>query len=99
LWGGRPRFVHGVGVVHELTLPTSQNLPVHATLTILSVMPTELNLPPLTLANILLAALPIFVLLYLMVGRQWNGSKAGLAGWGTAVLISILFFGAVAQLP
>ena len=61
-------------------------------------MSSELSLPTLTLINILLAALPMLVVLYLMVGRQWGGSKAGLAGWATAVLVSILFFGAGSQL-
>lgn len=61
-------------------------------------MPLESILPPLTPVNVLLAALPILVVLYLMVGRQWGGSKAGLAGWATAVLASIFFFGAGSQL-
>jgi lactate permease len=61
-------------------------------------MSSELSLPPLTLINIVLAALPILVVLYLMVGRQWGGSKAGLAGWATAVLVSLLFFGAGGKL-
>jgi lactate permease len=43
---------------------------------------------------ILLALLPLAVVLYLMIGRNWDGSKAGLAGWLTAVVISLLFFGA-----
>jgi lactate permease len=53
-----------------------------------------MNLPPLTIWNILLAVAPILVVLYLMIGRHWGGSKAGPAGMATAVLISLLFFGA-----
>lgn len=33
------------------------------------------------------------MVLYLMIGRNWEGSKAGVMGWATAVLISLLFFG------
>ncbi|MEA2025434.1 MAG: hypothetical protein U9O18_01960, partial [Chloroflexota bacterium] len=36
--------------------------------------------------------------LYLMIGRHWGGSKAGPAGWLTAVIVSVLFFGAGPQL-
>ncbi len=61
-------------------------------------MLTEHVLPPLTFFNIVLAALPVLVVLYLMVGRHWGGSKAGIAGWVTAVLVSILFFGAGGRL-
>lgn len=42
----------------------------------------------------LLASLPIIVVLYLMIGRKWGGSKAGIAGWITSVLVAVLFFGA-----
>ncbi len=38
--------------------------------------------------------MPILVVLYLMVGRHWGGSKAGPAGWLAAVLISLFAFGA-----
>ncbi len=55
-------------------------------------------LPTLNFFNVLLAALPILVVLYLMVGRHWGGSKAGLAGWGTAVLVGVVFFGAGGKL-
>ena len=57
-----------------------------------------MNLPDLTILNVLLAASPILVILYLMIGRNWGGSKAGPAGWLTAVFISLLFFGANLQL-
>ncbi len=43
---------------------------------------------------VMLAASPILVVLYLMIGRHWGGSKAGPAGWLTAILLSIVFFGA-----
>ena len=49
---------------------------------------------PLTIGWLLLAVLPLLTVLYLMIGRQWGGSKAGPAGWLTAVFISLLFFGA-----
>lgn len=49
---------------------------------------------PLTIGWILLAVTPLLAVLYLMIGRQWGGSKAGLAGWLTAVFVSLLFFGA-----
>ena len=61
-------------------------------------MSPELSLPPPTLFNILLAALPALAVLYLMVGRHWGGSKAGVAGWVTAVLVSVIFFGAGGKL-
>lgn len=34
------------------------------------------------------------MVLYLMIGRNWGGSKAGPMGWATAVLLSLLIFGA-----
>ena len=53
-----------------------------------------MNLPDITALNVFWAAAPIFIVLYLMVGRNWGGEKAGIAGWATAVLLSLLFFGA-----
>jgi L-lactate permease len=47
---------------------------------------------------VFLATTPILVVLYLMIGRHWGGSKAGPAGWLTAVVVSLLFFGAGPQL-
>ena len=44
--------------------------------------------------NILLAALPPLVVLILMVGFRWGGSKAGPAGWLVALVIAVLRFGA-----
>ena len=51
-----------------------------------------------TLGNWLLAAAPILVVLVLMLGIRWGGSKAGPAGWLAALLVSTLFFGAGAEL-
>jgi lactate permease len=53
-----------------------------------------MSLPPLDIWHVLLAALPLIVVLYLMIGRNWGGSKAGPAGWLAAVLLAWLFFGA-----
>jgi lactate permease len=44
--------------------------------------------------NVILASSPILVVLYLMIGRQWNGSRAGLGGWLTSIIVALLFFGA-----
>jgi lactate permease len=57
-----------------------------------------MSLPPLSLLNVFLAATPILVVLYLMVGRNWGGSKAGPAGWLAAVIVSLIFYGAGGQL-
>jgi lactate permease len=40
-----------------------------------------------------LAAVPLIVVLGLMVGFRWSGSKAGAAGWISAMIIAILRFG------
>ncbi len=42
----------------------------------------------------LLALSPIIVVLILMIGFRWGGSKAGPVGWLTAVVVSLAFFGA-----
>ncbi len=47
-----------------------------------------------SLINVLLAAAPPLVVLILMVGFRWGGSKAGPAGWFVAVTIAIMRFGA-----
>ncbi len=52
----------------------------------------------LTLGRILLAALPILLVLFLMIGRGWGGAQAGTAGWISAVIVSVLFFGATAEM-
>ena len=44
--------------------------------------------------NVFLASLPILMVLYLMIGRKWGGSKAGIVGWITAVIVAVVFFGA-----
>lgn len=41
----------------------------------------------------LLAAIPLIVVLALMVGLRWSGSKAGAAGWLTSLVIALLRFG------
>jgi len=53
-------------------------------------------MPPetVTLFNFVLALSPIIVVLVLMVGRNWGGAQAGAAGWLTALVVAILFFGA-----
>lgn len=51
-------------------------------------------LPTLNPFTALLAATPILIVLYLMIGRNWGGSNAGLAGWLTAIVVAVLFFGA-----
>lgn len=41
-----------------------------------------------------LAAIPLLVVLVLMVGFRWGGSKAGIVGWISALIIAALWFGA-----
>lgn len=53
-----------------------------------------MSLPALNFTNVLLAALPLLLVLYLMIGRNWGGSKAGPAGWLAAILVALIFFGA-----
>ncbi|MCO5194517.1 MAG: L-lactate permease [Anaerolineae bacterium] len=57
------------------------------------ILPT-MSLPPVNWGTILLALSPILLVLFLMIGLKWGGSKAGLAGWSLAILVSVLFFGA-----
>jgi lactate permease len=45
-----------------------------------------------------LAATPLVIILTLMAGFRWSGTKAGAVGWLTALLIAGLRFGANAQL-
>lgn len=54
----------------------------------------NITLPTPHLLNTILAATPIGMVLYLMIRRRWGGSEAGLAGWATAVFLSLLIFGA-----
>ncbi|MCB0009344.1 MAG: L-lactate permease, partial [Anaerolineales bacterium] len=53
-----------------------------------------MNLPDLNLLNVLLAAAPLLVVLYLMMWRNWGGAKAGPAGFVVALVVSLVFFGA-----
>jgi len=46
----------------------------------------------------LLALSPIIVVLILMIGFRWGGSKAGPVGWLTAIVVSLAFFGAAPAL-
>jgi lactate permease len=46
----------------------------------------------------LLALLPILLILFLMVGLQWGAARAGGAGYLSALLVAIVFFGAKMQL-
>jgi lactate permease len=48
----------------------------------------------LTVWHWLLAFLPVLVVVIMMLGLGWGGSRAGGMGWLTAVLVSALFFGA-----
>lgn len=47
--------------------------------------------------TVLLAALPILVILALMLGWRWGASRAGAAGYLTALLVAVLAFGATAE--
>jgi lactate permease len=57
-----------------------------------------MSLPDLTVLNALLAAAPLLVVLYLMIGRNWGGSKAGPAGWFVAAVLAVVAFGGNAAL-
>lgn len=45
----------------------------------------------------LLAAIPIIIILILMIGYRWGAARAGSAGYLTAFLIALVFFGANSQ--
>ena len=47
---------------------------------------------------LLLSLLPILLILFLMVGLRWGGAQAGAAGYLSALLIAIIFFGAGPEL-
>jgi lactate permease len=49
---------------------------------------------PINLINWLLAFSPIAIVLVLMVGFRWGGSRAGPVGWVAAILVAWLRFGA-----
>ncbi|GMQ77616.1 MAG: L-lactate permease [Anaerolineae bacterium] len=53
-----------------------------------------MSLPPLTVPYTLAALSPILVVLYLMIFRNWGGSKAGPAGYLAAIIVAVLIFGA-----
>ncbi len=53
---------------------------------------------PFNILYWLLALSPIIVVLILMIGFRWGGSKAGPVGWLTAVIVSLAFFGATPAL-
>ncbi len=53
-----------------------------------------MQIPPLNVLNILLAAAPLLLVLYLMIGRQWQGNQAGIVGWLSAAALAVFFFGA-----
>ncbi|KIX12843.1 L-lactate permease [Dethiosulfatarculus sandiegensis] len=46
----------------------------------------------------LLAFSPIAVVLILMIGFNWGGGRAGAAGWFTALIVAVAFFGAGSNL-
>ena len=48
--------------------------------------------------KLLFAFSPIAVVLILMLGLKWSGGRAGAAGWFTAVIVSVVFFGSDATL-
>ena len=50
------------------------------------------------LMNWLLALSPIIVVLVLMVGFRWGGSRAGPVGWLVALVVGVVFFGATPEL-
>lgn len=52
-----------------------------------------MSLPPLNLPYSLAASLPLLVVLFLMIGRNWGGSKAGPVGWLTAIVIAVVVYG------
>jgi lactate permease len=53
-----------------------------------------MQIPPISLLNWCLAFSPIAVVLLLMVGFRWGGSRAGPIGWAVALAIAWLRFGA-----
>lgn len=48
----------------------------------------------LSLITWLLALSPVLVVLILMLGLKWGGSKAGAVSWFAAILVAVVFFGA-----
>jgi lactate permease len=44
--------------------------------------------------NFILSLIPLLVILYLMVGLRWGAARAGGAGYLSALLVAVVFFGA-----
>ena len=59
----------------------------------LAVYVQDLNPLGNRLASTLVAALPVLVLFYLLVGRRWLASSAGAAGAVVAILLAWLVYG------
>src|SRR5574341_204146 len=53
---------------------------------------------PLTLLNWLLAFSPVLVVLILMLGLRWGGSRAGAVAWFITIAVAGLAFGAGPEL-
>ena len=50
--------------------------------------------PELNLANTVLAALPIVVLMATILGLRWSGPRAGAISWLVVAAVALIFFGA-----
>ena len=48
----------------------------------------------LTTVNWLLSLSPLLLFMFLMIGKKWSGSKAGLVSWLYTLVIAFAFFGA-----
>lgn len=48
--------------------------------------------------NFLLAILPILLIIFLMIKQRWSATRAGIAGYITALVIAAIFFGAGGEL-
>jgi lactate permease len=79
-------------------VPTQEEFHGHLVLAVASDILLLMSLPSLNFVYITAAAAPLIVVLYLMIFRNWGGSKAGPAGWLTAIFVSLLIFGAGPQL-
>lgn len=79
-------------------VPTKDKFHGHLVLAVASDILIHMSLPPLNFVYITAATAPLIVVLYLMIFRNWGGSKAGPAGWLTAIVVSVLIFGAGPQL-
>ncbi len=53
-----------------------------------------MTLPPFNAFTLLAAFVPLFIVLYLMIGRQWGATKAGPIGWLAAMLVALIVYGA-----